>query len=250
MIFNNLDSIVNRTLLERSLPKHWYLEMLMHSSSCMRELNIDTLKIINTAFVPVNDYGAAETPKDFMDELGVFLPVGGQLQEIPKDYTITPLRNRGEDGTFQPYLSVDNTNPIFQIVGTGLWTSWFWNINDYGEPTGRFFGAPGGVQVGYNIFKERRQIQFTPGFDVNGAVIMYISDGQHIDNATQIDIQATSTIQSYCDWKRSPSAAFKDSGEARTFYNDRRILRARLDDLKIIDIKNIIRNNTHSAIKS
>lgn len=249
MIFNNLDSLVKRTLLERGLPIHWYVEMLTHSSTCIRELNIDTLKIVNTASIPINDYGAGDTPSDFVDEVGIFLPVGGQLQEVPKDYTITPLRNRDSDGAFQPYLSIDKINPIFQLAGTGLWTSWFWNINDYGEPVGRFFGAPGGIPVGYNIFKERRQIQFTPGFDVQGAVIMYISDGQRVDNATQIDIQAVSTIQSFCDWKRSPNAAIKDSGEARTFYNDKRTLRGRLDDLTSIDIKNIIRNNTHAAIK-
>lgn len=251
MIFNNLDSITRRTLLERGLPIHWYTEMLTHSSSCIRELSIDTLKIVNTVYVPTNEYGAADVPADFVDEVGVFLPLGGQLQEIPKDYTITSLRNRATDGSFQPYTSVDNTNPILDVIGVGFWSGWYWNVNDYGEPTGRFFGAPGGSKVGYNIFKERRQIQFTPGFAVSaGAVIIYISDGQRADNATQIDVQAIATVQSYCDWKRSPNAAIKDSGEARTYYNEKRTLRGRLDNLTTIDIKNIIRNNTHAAIKS
>ena len=45
-------------------------------------------------------------------------------------------------------------------------------------------------------------------------------------------------------------AAMKDSSEARTFYNERRILRARLDDMTIVDIKNTLHNNYKATIKN
>ena len=80
--------------------------------------------------------------------------------------------------------------------------------------------------------------------------MLYFSDGQSADNATQIDSYAISCIQSYIDWKRSPMAAMKDSSEARTFYNERRILRARLDDMTIVDIKNTLHNNYKATIKN
>lgn len=250
MIFNTLDTIVRRTLLERSMPIHWYAEYLFHSSACVRELSFDALKIINTEFLPVGDYNEVDLPGDFVDELSVSLPVGGQLQEVPKNYNLNPLRNRNSEGLFVPYTNSTIDGLSTNILGIQPQWLWFWNVNDWGEPTGRFFGAPGGVRGGYNVFKERRQIQLAAELVTTGVVVKYISDGQRADNATQIDAQAISTIQSYVDWKRGLSAAIKDSPEARTYTNERRKLVARLDDLTIMDIKNIMRNNNNAAIKS
>jgi len=250
MIFNTLDTIVRRTLLERSMPIHYYMEYMLHASACVRELSFDTLKIINTEFLPVTDYNAVDLPGDFVDDICCYLPVGGQLQEVPKNYNLNPLRNRNSDGLFVPYTNSTANGLATNILGIQPQWLWFWNVNDWGEPTGRFFGAPGGVRGGYNVFKERRQIQLAAELVTTGIVLKYVSDGQRTNNATEIDVQAIASVQSYIDWKRSPSAAMKDSPEARTYTNEQRKLRARLDDLTIIDIKNIMRNNYHGAIKS
>lgn len=250
MIFTNLDIIVRRTLLEKNIPIHFYLEFLLHASASVRELTFDTLKVINTEFLPVDSYNAVDLPGDFVDDLCVYLPVGGMLQEVPKNYNLTPLRNRNSSGEFVPYTNSTVNGLTENILGIQPQWLWFWNVNDWGEPTGRFFGAPGGVKGGYNVFKERRQIQLAPELVSTGIVLSYISDGQRADNATQIDVQATATIQSYIAWKSGTSAAHKDSGEARTYYNERRILRGHLNELTKADLLNIIRNNTHAAIKS
>jgi hypothetical protein len=250
MIWNNLDSIVRRTLLEKGFPLHYYTEYLFHASSAVRELSFDTLQIINSAKLPVNDYYAVDLPHDFVDDLAVTIPDGNFLQKVAKNDNITPLRYKDSDGAFAPYS--DNTNEdgsenIFGYVPS----VWFWNFNDYGEPTGRFFGAGGGAKAnGYKVFKERRQIQLTETFTSDEIVLLYISDGQSSDNATQIDVQATAAIQAYIGWKRSPNADIKDSYEAATFYNEKRLLRARLNQLTATDIKNILRQNYHASIKS
>ena len=98
--------------------------------------------------------------------------------------------------------------------------------------------------------KERRQIQLTDNFQNSNVVLLYISDGQRADNATQVETMAQQAIQAWCDWKRSPNAAIKDSYEAATFYNEKRLLRARLNDLTKTDILNIIRNSYTGAPKS
>ena len=85
---------------------------------------------------------------------------------------------------------------------------------------------------------------------VTGIVLQYISDGQRADNATQIDVQATACLHAYMNWKSSFNAAFKDSAEARTYYNEKRTLRARLNDLTKIDILNILRNSFAASPKS
>lgn len=251
MIWNNLDSLVKRWLLERSLPIHYYAEGLFHSSAAIRELSFDTLQIINAVRLPVGNYNEIILPSDFVEDLALTIPVGDELQPVPKKNSLSPLSM--VDNTTGAFISPTNPNNAVEQSLFGLpfsWT-WFWNVNDYGEPTGRFFGAGGGAHLnGYQVFKKQGQIKVTSTFTSDTVVLLYISDGQRADNATQIDTQATATIQSYIDWKRSPNAALKDSGEARTFYNEKRLLRARLDDLTPTDIKQIFRENYNASIKN
>lgn len=238
MIWGNLDMISRRNLLEKGLPLHYYLEHLLHISGGVRDLSKDTLMIVNTVELPVNSYYAIDLPLDFVDDVGVAIPAGQLLHPVPKNDSLTPLRAKDSDGNFVPYSDVNNSDEtIFFGFPTG-W-SWWWNINDLGEPTGRLFGSHGGARLnGYKVVRERRQIQLTETFTSETAVLIYISDGQRADNATQIDMRAFRCLQSFADWKSSPNAAIKDSPEGATYYNERRLLRANLDDLTIIDIKN------------
>jgi len=248
MIFTNLDIIVRRSLLEKGLPIHWYMEFLCHASACVRELSIDTLKIINTANLPVNDYGAVDLPEDFVDDVAISIPTAGLLRGIPKKSNINPLRIHNDSGEFVPY-TVNNLNnsTYYGFYQGGIW---YWNFNDYGEPTGRFFGARGGEQFGYQVFKERRQIQLTGAFRNGNIILQYISDGQRSNNLTQIDTLAFSTIQSYITWYSSTNAGLKKSLEGDSYYKSKRELRARMNDLTITDIKNIVRNSYTATIKN
>lgn len=251
MTFATLDSIVRRSLLEKSLSIHWYPEFLFHASACIRELAKDTLKIVNAVNVPVNDYGSIDLPEDFMDDLAVCIPVGSSLQRLPKQEWITPLRIHNETtGVFEPYLNQDldqNNDNYWGFTG-----DWFWNVNDFGEPTGRFFGARGGTMKGYKLLKERRQIQLTENFIESGSniVLLYVSDGQSVDNATQVDFMAFNAVQRYIDWMRSPNAGIYRSAEGLSYSNAKRHLRANLDDLTGTDLLNIIRNSFRATMKN
>lgn len=252
MYFSNLDMIARRSLLEKGLPLHYYLQMLLHQSAAIRELTKDTLNIVNTVMLAVNSYGAAELPGDFVDEVAVCIPIGQELSKIPKKDTLTPLRLTDSTGAFIPYTEQVTTSVTATVFsGIPIGWGWYWNFNDYGEPTGRFFGVGGGVSYGYQIFRERRQIQFTEDFiGCDGIVLMYVSNGQHIDNATQLDWRAFRCIQSYSDWQSSPNASNKDAPEARTYYNEKRLLRANMDDTTVEDIKQILRRNYMASIKT
>lgn len=250
MIFSTVDMIVRRWLLEKGKPLHYYIEGLVHCTAGLRELHFDTLKVINTMPIKLNSYFAADLPGDFVEEVAVCVPVGGMLQQVAKHDAISPLRNVNSSGEFVNYTDLDNSEQtsLFGISASWLW---FWNINDWGEPTGRYFGASGAAKSnGYKVFKERRQIQMTETFTSDTIVLMYISNGQSSDNATQIDVQAQQALQSWIEWKSSPNASIKDSYEAATFYNEKRLLRARLNEMTVVDIVNTIRKNYHAAIKN
>lgn len=251
MNFTNLDIIVRRSLLEKNMPIHYYPEYLFHASSCLRQLALDTLKLVNTKELPVNDYMAVDLPEDFVDDVSVAIPAGNLLQHVPKRDNINPLRiTDTSTGQFITYSDVDGTSGE-TVFGFSPGWLWFWNVNDYGEPTGRYFGAGGGAKAnGYAVFPERRQIQLTETFTSSSIVLMYISDGQSIDNATQIDIRAFDCIQAFIDWRTSRNSNVERSPEGMTYFNKKRRLKTLLNDLTLVDIKQILHQNYKATIKS
>jgi hypothetical protein len=260
MILATLDVITRRALLEDNLPIHYYFEYLLHASTCLRELSFDTLKIVNTIELPVNDYGAVDLPDDFVDEVSVGYYGAGVLQPLPHQDWISPIRMH--DPSTGQYVKpqipfngvvptdVNNVNSGNDLFLGGLGIFWFWNVSDFGEPTGRFFGSTGGTQIGYKVIKERRQIQMSYGYERKSIVLQYISDGQSIDNASQIDTQAIQTIRAWQEWKHSPNANNEYSPEAMAFWNRKKTLRSRLSGLTLVDVKNALRSGYTGAVKN
>jgi hypothetical protein len=253
MTVTTIDSIIRRYLLEKGLPIHYYAEALFNASTCFRELNIDTLQVVNTKRLPINAYFAVDLPEDFVDDVMVGVPAGQYVQPIPKKTTTTPLRLTDADGNYTTYATqqVDGVD-VVQYDGNFIPAiGWYWNINDLGESVGRYFGASGGAAPNtYSIVRERRQIQLPESFIGTSIILMYISDGQTIDSASQIDVQAFYTIQSWLMWKQSPNANNLYSPEGRYYTNEKRKLRARMNELTLNDIKDIIRSNFHAGIKN
>lgn len=249
MLLTNLDTIVRRYLLEKGLPIHWYVDVCTHGSAGIRELSYDTLKLVNAARLPVNSYGAIDMPDDYNDDIAVCVPVGDFIGALPKQDRLNPIRIHDSAGDFTPYTTTEIDGSQDFAAFPGIW-NWYWNVNTYGEPTGRLFGSSGGTSQGYKVVRERRQIQLTDNFQGSNVVLLYISDGQRADNASQIDTKAQMAIQAWVDWKRSPNSSYKDSPEGMNFYNERRKLVARLNDLTKTDIINIYRNSYTGAPKS
>jgi hypothetical protein len=71
-----------------------------------------------------------------------------------------------------------------------------------------------------------------------------------LDAASQIDTRATEAIKSYVSWKRSPNRSNDFSPEGQAFYNQRRLLRARMNDLTVVDIRNIVLKAYTATIKN
>ena len=89
-------------------------------------------------------------------------------------------------------------------------------------------------------------------FDYSGQsiVLQYISDGQSVDNASQIDTQAIQCIRAWQEWKRSGNANNDYSPEAISFYNRKKQLRSRLSGLTLVDVKNALRQGYTGAVKN
>lgn len=246
MILCTLDEITRRGLLDNSVPIHFYFEYLNHAANCLRELNFDTLKIVNTANLPINSYGAADLPADFSDDIAVCIPAGSGLYPLPKQDWLTPLRiHDTTSGAFVPYYEQSTDEEDNTVWSLPYGWNYYWNVDAYGGATGRQFGAGGGTTSGYKVVKERRQIQMTDDFvDSTGQtsiVLQYISNGQSVDSASQIDYMAFACIRAWQEWKASPNRNNEFSPEGRYYFNQKRLLRSRLNPITAVDIRNIFR---------
>lgn len=250
MRFITLDKIIRRNLLAKRQPLHYYVEYLVHASTCLRELTFDSLKIINTVELTLNDYFAADLPCDFVDWTKVGIKMGQFVQPITQRDSINRLRNQDSQGDYIPYTDPgpESSSIDFSPYWPGYWM--FQNVNDLGESLGRFYGLNAGlVPDGFKILKERNQIQFQESARATTYVMEYISDGQTSDNASQVEQYAWSCIEAFINWKRSPNADNDHSPEAFNYKNQRRLLRARMSELTLYDLRQILFKNYRASIK-
>jgi hypothetical protein len=250
MVLLTLDTVVKRNLLEKGLPIHYYFGDLLQASSCIRELAKDTLKMVNTVTLPVNSYGAIDLPQDFMQDVSLCSEVAGVLRPMIHQENISPLRKHDPTTGLYVENTVRSVNDDQLLFGNRFGWGWYWNVDSYGAPTGAIYGAKGGTNYGYTIVKERRQIQLNDGSVSGSKVLQYISNGQSVDNASQVPFEAHAAIQAYIGWKNSPNANNNLSYEAHNYYNEKRHLRIALDDMTIEDIINATRNSFTATIKN
>ena len=247
MKYTSIDKIIRRNLLAKRMPLHYYMEYLIHATTCLRELTMDSLRIINTVELELTDYYAADLPCDYLDWTKIGIKMGQFIQPITQRDTINRLHNYNSNGEIITYQDPAAFNQDFPFW-PGYWM--FQNIDDLGENLGRLYGFNTGlVPDGFKILKERNQIQFLETSRDTTYVMEYISDGQTSDNASQIDPYAWSTIEAFINWKRTPNADNDHSPEAYNFKNQRRLLRARMSQVTLYDVRQILFRNYRASVK-
>lgn len=249
MRFTTIDKIVRGVLIQKRWPLHYYLECAKHALDCLRELTFDSLRIVNTVELTINEDGYyADLPCDYVDWTKVGLKIGQFVQPITQRDSINRLHNYDSQGAIINYG--DATDAITDYpFWPGYWM--YQNIDDLGENIGRLYGYNTAVaNNSFKILRERGQIQFNESTQTNTIVLEYISDGQTSDNATQVDPYAESCIESYISWKTSPSGDNDRSPEGRSYANARRIFRARKNELTLVQIRQILYANYRMSQKN
>ncbi len=255
MRYQLLDNIVRSALMQKSYPLHYYIQGLKSASDCLRELTFDYLRNVNTIQLPIDTTGVADLPCDYVDFVKIGVPVSQYIRPIVQKQSINRLQNL--DNTGNPIVYGDAVlmdNSIFSpsIINSLAWFNG--TISDNGEPLGRMYGYnAGNIQDGFKIIRERGQIQLDQNIDANFVVLEYISDGQSSDNATQVHPYAQKTIEAYILWQFKEHNRSYSMGERQAaqmeFNAQRRILRARLNDLTKDDYQRIVRKSLTGTIK-
>ncbi len=253
-----LDRIVRSVLLQKSLPMHWYLKFLKYGADCIRELSYDTCPTVSAVTLTLNNYFAVDLPCDFLDISRIGIPVGQLVHPISQRDSINSAINySATTGLPVPYTNVNNSGELFDPASfpyyPGFWS--FPSIDDLGESLGRQYGYPTGYNgISYRLIRERNQIQFNENFPAQNISLDYIGSGECITNATQVIPYAIMTIETYIDWKYKLHQRNQNIGQTeeakRLFGAEWRKLRARMDELDLLQIRQILQRAYISSPKN
>lgn len=245
MTYITLDHIVRSALSQKNLSIHWYFQYLKLAADCLREFNYDILGTVQTKRIKVDENNVAKLPDDFIDYTKIGMEVSQFVRPLVQNQAINRLPKLDDDGNETTYTQ--------KLDGIGTYYGGMWYLNSwnkYGEHVGGYFGYKQRTwRDGFKIIKERGIIQLTEGVCTDFIVLEYISSGTNCDAACKINPFAQKAIESYVFWKASPNRFNNFSPEAQQFFNDRRILVARVDHLSLDDIKRVMNQNKIASIK-
>ncbi len=255
MTTSSLDSIVRGILLRKGFPIHFYIDALIAARDTLRDISMDSLGIINTKIIELDDGFSATLPDDFTDDIECSVLVGQFLRPLVPVRNMNPLIHRDSSGN--PAQWGDDNQTADANVFNSLAAGYFWRTitwNQYGENVGRLFGYNSGYTDTYQIFRERNQIQVNYQVGVTKIVLKYISDGMNVDAASHIETYAIPTIEAGILWQLKEMNKTYSEGEKersrQLFNNEHAKLRARKAGWSIAKIKRIAQEASYSAGKA
>jgi hypothetical protein len=250
-----LDQLVRSVLIKKELPLHWYFQFLKFGSECVRELSFSTIPYTMSKTLTLNPASAVDLPCDFIDIIRVGIPQGQFVQPISQRDSVNRLINYDQTtGNPAPYSSLTQQNSSASNYTIGDFGCYWWgSFNDLGESIGRMYGGNFGYNsLWYSWIPERNQLQLSEAFPYTQIVIDYIANGECADNAAHIHPYAIQTIEDYISWQYKLHQRRQDgsAGQAKAEYaTSLRNLRARLNTLDIVQIRQILQRSYTLGIK-
>lgn len=253
MTLYTLDNIVRSALADKQYPMHFYLQYLTYAVDCLRQLNMDTLQNMKSVRLPINSYKAATLPNDYVDYIRVGNEVGQYITPWgEKKNSYNRLNKFDSEGNKIAYGDIEAQNGILPNNWEGFWYTNY--INDKGEHLGRIFNNMPGFRDSFVILRERNEIQLDVSYTGKEIVMDYITDGLSVDASNSVHPYAVDAIKAYIFFKqkehgRQFTLAEKADAENK-YYNQLRILRARLNNIGVNDIRRSLAKGYGPVIKN
>ena len=238
--YETLDGIVKGVLLKRGYPLHYYLQFLISARDIVQTMAYDDGLITpNTALITLDNNAAGILPNDFIDITKVGVRNGQLVKPLVRQSSINRLPNVDSTGTPIPYKG----NYVQgYIPGMYYDTACF---NEYGEYTGRNYGAGAGMQTDtYKIIAERGVIQCNESLANCTIVVEFVSNGCDQICTVGVHPYAKDTIESYIIFDYTKNKRGSNLGEIQlteqNHIKHRKIFRARKSELGIQEIKRLL----------
>lgn len=258
MTLTTLDAIVRDCIMRRGYTLHWYIGFMVAAKNCLRELSMDSLRVINTKFLPVDENtNEVEIPGDYLDYARVGVQAGQYIKPLVETDKLNSIQNRTSDFAPIEYNNInteqDDAELLYGYAFPAYWNTVTWN--SFGESIGRLFGYGAGSQEDtFKVIPERNVIKINEQLSVPRIILEYISDGTDANAATQITPYAYETIAAYILWQhklnnRTYTMADRQEAE-QEFIRQHKKLRARKSPLTLEVLRRIVQKAAYGAPKS
>lgn len=250
-VYTPIDSIVRSSLMSYGLTLHNYVQFLHFALQGLREIEYDTIGKIATAKIQVDSNGEVKLPSDYVD----WVKVGWE-----RNRHIIPL---GSNGTWVREPNTDNAGnqiPYGTQSGSTVSATMYdpfasYNISQYGEDFGRQYGLGLGDRTDCFQVIDERSVMLIGRFIPSGEYIYieYLASANYADTDALVHPYAESTVEAYIKWKYAEQKTSRLADIDRSkkeFYNQYRILRARMNDIGKEDMLRLSRDGIKQSIKT
>jgi hypothetical protein len=187
-------------------------------------------------FTP-ESYGRIILPADLIDVIGVFGIVAGERKTFALNTELTTIQKM-DGSTLLPWLESDTTLPEYNSDGTSALLE---QVAPYEYPT--VFYPSGEVDYEYNTDFASNMLVLGPRVNLTEVYVRYLTNAVSASAANIVHPYAVDAISAYIDWKVSESERRAQSESMRkesNFYNQKRLLKGRMNSLVISEFYRIL----------
>jgi hypothetical protein len=211
---------------------HHYGMFLHYALDFLREMNFDLLGQIKTRCFEMNDCNHITIPGDYIDYTKIGIERNAKIQTIGMNNSLSRVNchyNNHSDHDHVMYVNGDSF---------GTLTSSVFNIHPNS----------------YKLIPESNRIQFDSDMTNSKVYLEYLAFGGDLHGLSVFHPYAQKAMEEYILWKHkehSRSASNYERERARReYFNARRTLLLRKDELNLQTILRLIRENSNRTIKN
>jgi hypothetical protein len=237
-----INIIVRESLLNKGYPIHYYLPFLHHAKVCLENLSLDHNFGLNVKelIYDVSSYDRVEISNDCIDIISVFGIYGGEMRTFLRNTKLTKIYNEISTVKY-PWTETTNTLPEYSDLSS---SSVLANTASSELPT--VFFPSGGGKYEYNVDYENSEVILKPGHGLSTVYMRYLSSVVSTSAANLVNLYAVPVIHAYIEWMMAKSDGSPQSKVALledAYYNQKRILRGRMNPLSIEEMYKILAEN-------
>lgn len=249
--YTTINSLVRSALMSQGLTIHYYLTFLHFALQGLREISFDTVGKIATIKLVPNAFGEAALPADYIDYIRFGYLRNRYLIPIGSTRSYIRSANIGSDGKQTGYPSGEGA--LISAATFDPFASY--HISPYGEDLGRLYGLGGGTRNDiFQLIEERNVVIFGDKFSGTDTLYMeYLAAGNYADADAVFHPYAESTLEAYIKYRYAEQRTSRLADVSRSqkdFYNQYRLLRARLNGLTKEDMIRQARESFRQSVKT
>lgn len=234
MQVKSLNIVVRESLMDRGYPIHFYLPFLHHALTSLEKLSFDHNFGANVKEVELTiTNNRVILPLDCIEVFQVFGLYGSERKSLLLNDRITTIEDtyKLDESTLPNYVNAVSSTILEPTIA-----------NEY--PT--VYYPDKAVDYDYNVDLDKGELILGLRSNLDSVFIRYLTSSVSKTTANLIHPYAVPTIKSYIDWMVSRSDGSPQSKVSlleAAYYNEKRLLRSRLNPLSVGELYEILVKN-------